>query len=297
LQPETKRLLIESEVLKLMDDLPPEDRGSPRNLERLKSGNSPMMTLTLSAGLPERLPEIAKADTERPPERPPESLAESLADAGASTQSEQRSPLSPISPISIDNMSVGDMNDHQLLAASSAGAEEAFWEITRRYRNQITNYVYRMLDDYDRAVDLAQETFVRVWVNASRYQATYSFSTYIYKIAHNLAISELRQRKRRRTIQLPTFFSDKDNEEMEVEFEDRKQILAEDLMIGDERRQAVSRAIASLPEKYRAALVLCDIEEKSYDEISEVLGLPVGTVRSRINRARNLLKEKLRDYL
>jgi RNA polymerase sigma-70 factor (ECF subfamily) len=259
-----------------------------------------MMTLTLSAGLPERLPEIAKADTERPPERPPESLAESLADAGASTQSEQRSPLSPISPISpisIDNMSVGDMNDHQLLAASSAGAEEAFWEITRRYRNQITNYVYRMLDDYDRAVDLAQETFVRVWVNASRYQATYSFSTYIYKIAHNLAISELRQRKRRRTIQLPTFFSDKDNEEMEVEFEDRKQILAEDLMIGDERRQAVSRAIASLPEKYRAALVLCDIEEKSYDEISEVLGLPVGTVKSRINRARNLLKEKLRDYL
>jgi RNA polymerase sigma-70 factor (ECF subfamily) len=275
-----------------MDDLPPEDRGSPRNLERLKSGNSPiMMTLTLSAGLPERLPEIAKADTERPPERPQESLAEGLADAVAPAQSEQGPPGLT------DNMSVRDMDDHQLLAATGAGAEEAFLEITRRYRNQITNYVYRMLDDYDRAVDLTQETFVRVWVNAGRYQATYSFSTYIYKIAHNLAISELRQRKRRRTIQLPTFFSDKDNEEMEVEFEDRKQILAEDLMIGDERRRAVSRAIASLPEKYRAALVLCDIEEKSYDEISEVLGLPVGTVKSRINRARNLLKEKLRDYL
>jgi RNA polymerase sigma-70 factor, ECF subfamily len=252
-----------------------------------------MMTLTLSAGLPERLPEIAKADTERAPERPSESMAE----AGLPAPSEQRSPISAISAISIDNMSVGDMDDHQLLAASGAGAEDAFLEITRRYRNQITNYVYRMLDDYDRAVDLAQETFVRVWVNAARYQATYSFSTYIYKIAHNLAISELRQRKRRRTIQFPTFFSDKDNEEMEVEIEDRKQPLAEDVMIGDERRRAVSRAIASLPEKYRAALVLCDIEEKSYDEISEVLGLPVGTVKSRINRARNLLKEKLRDYL
>jgi RNA polymerase sigma-70 factor, ECF subfamily len=288
LRPEKIRFLIESEGLKLMDDLPPEDRGSPRNLERLKSGNSPiMMTLTLSAGLPERLPEIAKADTERPPE----SLAESLADAVAPGQSDQGPPGLT------DNMSVRDMDDHQLLAATGAGAEEAFLEITRRYRNQITNYVYRMLDDYDRAVDLTQETFVRVWVNAGRYQATYSFSTYIYKIAHNLAISELRQRKRRRTIQLPTFFSDKDNEEMEVEFEDRKQILAEDVMIGDERRRAVSRAIASLPEKYRAALVLCDIEEKSYDEISEVLGLPVGTVKSRINRARNLLKEKLRDYL
>jgi RNA polymerase sigma-70 factor (ECF subfamily) len=270
-----------------MDDLPHEDRGSPRDLERLESGNSPMMTLTLSAGLPERLPEIAKADTERAPSRP----SDSLADAGSNTSSAHRSP------ISIENMSVEDMDDHQLLAATGAGDEMAFLEITRRYRNQITNYVYRMLDDYDRAVDLTQETFVRVWVNAGRYQATYNFSTYIYKIAHNLAISELRQRKRRRTIQLPTFFSDKDNEEVEIEIEDRKQPLAEDVMIGDERRRAVSRAIASLPEKYRAALVLCDIEEKSYDEISEVLGLPVGTVKSRINRARNLLKEKLRDYL
>ncbi|MBK9316055.1 MAG: sigma-70 family RNA polymerase sigma factor [Acidobacteria bacterium] len=72
---------------------------------------------------------------------------------------------------------------------------------------------------------------------------------------------------------------------------------ADDAMIGDERRQAVSKAIASLPDKYRAPLVLCDIEEKSYEEISEVLGLPVGTVKSRINRARNLLKEKLRDLI
>jgi RNA polymerase sigma-70 factor (ECF subfamily) len=268
-----------------MDDLPPEDHGSPRNLERLESGNSPMMTLTLSASLPERAPERS---------------SEVLEEAGLGAPPAARSPASPASPTSptsIDNMSVEDMDDHQLLAASGAGGEDAFLEITRRYRNQITNYVYRMLDDYDRAVDLTPETFVRVWVNAARYQATYSFSTYIYKIAHNLAISELRQRKRRRTIQLPTFFSDKDNEEMEVEIEDRKQPMADDVMIGDERRQAVSRAIASLPEKYRAALVLCDIEEKSYEEISEVLGLPVGTVKSRINRARNLLKEKLRDYL
>lgn len=270
-----------------MDDLPPEDLGSPRNLERLESGNSPMMTLTLSAGLPERLQEIAKADAERAPERP----------SGSLTDTSLQTPPAPRSSILIENMSVGDMDDHQLLAATLTGDETAFLELTRRYRNQITNYVYRMLDDYDRAVDLTQETFVRVWVNAGRYQATYSFSTYIYKIAHNLAISELRQRKRRRTIQLPTYFSAKDNEEMEVEIEDRKQLLAEDVMIGDERRRAVSRAIASLPEKYRGALVLCDIEEKSYDEISEVLGLPVGTVKSRINRARNLLKEKLRDYL
>jgi RNA polymerase sigma-70 factor, ECF subfamily len=191
----------------------------------------------------------------------------------------------------------GQIDDHALLAATRAGDETAFQEIVRRYRNQITNYVYRMTSDYDRAVDIAQETFVRVYMNIDRYQATFSFSTYIYRIAHNLAITELRQRKRRRLIPLPTFFSDKDSEELEVELPDQRQIMADDAMITEERRLAVTRAIASLPEKYRAALVLCDLEEKSYEEISEVLGLPTGTVKSRINRARNLLKEKLRDIL
>jgi RNA polymerase sigma-70 factor (ECF subfamily) len=235
-----------------------------------------MTTLTLSAGLPERLPERLK-DAEF--------------DTGSPAQSVERLP------VSTEQMSVDEMDDHQLLAATLTRDEAAFRELVRRYQNQITNYVYRMLNDYDRAVDLAQETFIRVFTSAERYQATYSFSTYIYRIAHNLAISDLRQRKRRRTIPLPTFFSDKDSEEMEVEIEDKKQVMADDAMIGDERRRAVAKAISSLPEKYRAPLVLCDLEEKSYEEISEVLGLPVGTVKSRINRARNLLKEKLRDLL
>jgi RNA polymerase sigma-70 factor (ECF subfamily) len=195
------------------------------------------------------------------------------------------------------NRPADQMDDHSLLEATRTGDETAFQELVRRYRHQITNYVYRMLEDYDRAADLAQETFVRVYVNAERYQATYSFSTYIYRIAHNLAISELRQRKRRRNVPLPTFFSDKDNEEVEVEIPDQRQVPAETVMISDQRRKAVARAISSLPEKYRDALVLCDLEEKSYEEISEILGLPTGTVKSRINRARNLLKEKLRDYL
>lgn len=188
-------------------------------------------------------------------------------------------------------------DDHALIVAIRAGDETAFQEIVRRYRNQITSYVYRMIDDYERAVDIAQETFVRVYMNVDRYQATYSFSTYIYRIAHNLAITELRQRKRRRLIPLPTFFSDKDSEEVEVEIPDERQVQADEAIIADERRRAVVKAIASLPEKYRAPLVLCDMEEKSYEEISEVLGLPTGTVKSRINRARNLLKDKLRDLL
>jgi len=194
-------------------------------------------------------------------------------------------------------LSVEQMDDHALLEATRTGDEAAFQEIVRRYRNPITNFVYRMLNDYDRAVDLAQETFVRVYMSAERYQANYSFSTYIYRIASNLAITDLRQRKRRRLIPIPSFFSEKDGEEMEIELPDERQMMADQMMIEDERRQAVSRAIASLPEKYRVAIVLRDIEEKSYEEISQVLGLSDGTVKSRINRARNLLKEKLKEYL
>ena len=247
-----------------MSDLSCKNLESPRNLERLESSFSPMATLTLSAGLRDAELEID-------------------------------SPVLAVEPSG--EVPVEKMDDHSLLAATLTGDEAAFKELVRRYQNQITNYVYRMLDDYDRAVDLAQETFLRVYTSAERYQATYSFSTYIYRIAHNLAISELRQRKRRKLMQFPMFFSDKDNDEVEIEIEDQRQVLADDSMIVAEQREAVSRAIASLPEKYRAALVLCDIEEKSYEEISEVLDLPVGTVKSRINRARNLLKDKLKDYI
>ena len=192
---------------------------------------------------------------------------------------------------------VGEMDDHALLEATRTGDEIAFQEIVRRYRNLITNFVYRMLNDYDRAVDLAQETFLRVFMNAERYQANYSFSTYIYRIASNLAISELRQRKRRRLVPIPTFTSDRDSGEVEIDLPDTRQTRADDSMIEDERRRAVGRAITSLPEKYRTVVILRDIEGKSYEEISEVLGLSDGTVKSRINRARNLLKEKLKEYL
>ena len=198
---------------------------------------------------------------------------------------------------SVGQTPVGEMDDHALLEATRTGDELAFQEIVRRYRNLITNFVYRMLNDYDRAVDLAQETFLRVFMNAERYQANYSFSTYIYRIASNLAISELRQRKRRRLVPIPTFTSDKDSGEVEIDLPDTRQTRADDSMIEDERRRAVGRAITSLPEKYRTVVILRDIEGKSYEEISEVLGLSDGTVKSRINRARNLLKEKLKEYL
>lgn len=187
-------------------------------------------------------------------------------------------------------------SDHELLAAIRDGDELAFQEIVRRYRNPITNFVYRMLDDYDRSVELAQETFVRIYTSASRYKANFSFSTYIYRIAANLAISELRQRKRRKLVSLFSPFTNDEGEPIEIDPPDQCP-LPDEALIDNERRRAVARAITSLPEKYRAAIVLRDVEGLSYDRIAEVLNLSEGTVKSRINRARNLLKEKLSAYI
>ena len=188
-------------------------------------------------------------------------------------------------------------SDHGLLEAARTGDEAAFAELVRRYRNQITNYVYRMTNDYDLAVDLAQETFMRVYRAADRYQTGYAFSTYIYRIATNLAISELRRRKRRRLVSLTGFF--KDREESEATEFDPADIrpLQDVTLVSEERRAAVARAIATLPDKYRAPLVLRDIEERSYEEIAGILDLSEGTVKSRISRARSFLRDKLQGYL
>src|SRR2546423_10998736 len=143
-------------------------------------------------------------------------------------------------------------SDHALLEATRAGCEDAFAELVNRYRNQITSYIYRMTNEYDGAVDLAQETFVRVYRAADRYQTTYAFSTYIYRIATNLAISELRKRKRRRLVSLTGFFESRDGAEPQEFNPVDDKPLADTELVAAERRQAVQRAISTLPEKYRA---------------------------------------------
>jgi RNA polymerase sigma-70 factor (ECF subfamily) len=189
------------------------------------------------------------------------------------------------------------LSDHTLIEATRAGDEAAFAELVNRYRNPLTNYVYRLLNDYDMAVDIAQETFVRLYGALERYQATHAFSTYIYSIATNLAITELRRRKRRRLISFTVLRQEsRDGEEREFDPPDAKP-LQDVALIENERQRAIGRAIATLPEKYRAPLVLRDIEERSYEEIAQILALNEGTVKSRINRARALLRDKLRAYL
>ncbi len=187
--------------------------------------------------------------------------------------------------------------DHALLEATRLGDEDAFAELVGRYRNQLTNYLFRITNDYEEAVDLAQETFVRVFCAADRYKTDYAFSTYLYRIATNLAISELRKRKRRKLFSLNTFFgANGDDEPVELEIIDEKPLPDKNLA-EKELQLAVNKAIATLPEKYRAPVILRDIEGKSYEEIARILTTSEGTIKSRINRARNLLKDKLKNYI
>ncbi len=188
-------------------------------------------------------------------------------------------------------------SDHALLEATLAGDEAAFGELVGRYRNALTNYLYRMLNDYEEAVDLAQETFIRVYQAAARYHAGYAFSTYLYRIATNLAISELRKRKRRRLLSLTGWFAaGEESETGDLDLPDG-QPLPDVRLVETERNAAVARAIRALPEKYRAPLVLRDVEGHSYEIIAQILATNEGTVKSRISRARGLLRDKLRAYL
>ncbi|MEP7074912.1 MAG: sigma-70 family RNA polymerase sigma factor [Acidobacteriota bacterium] len=188
------------------------------------------------------------------------------------------------------------LSDHALIEATRRGDETAFAEVISRYRGPITNYLYRFIGDYEEAVDLSQETFVRLYFAIDRYHTEYAFSTYLYRIATNLAISELRRRKRRRLLSLTGLFQNEIDEGIDFEPPDQRSLPDADLVVSERNRQ-IEKAIAALPDKYRAPIVLREIEERSYDEIAQILGLGLGTTKSRISRARGLLKEKLTKYL
>jgi len=187
-------------------------------------------------------------------------------------------------------------SDHALIEATKQGDESAFAEIVHRYQNPIVNYLYRFLNDYEEAVDLAQETFVRVYFAIDRYHSGFAFSTYIYRIATNLAISEIRKRKRRKLLSLTGLFQSDAEEQTEFQPKDERSLPDEDL-VEDEQSRVIAKAIAALPEKYRVPIILRDVDGHSYEEIAEIMELGLGTTKSRISRARGLLKEKLKFYL
>jgi len=187
-------------------------------------------------------------------------------------------------------------SDHALIEATKLGDETAFAEIVQRYRNPIVNYLYRFLNDYEEAIDLAQETFVRVYFAIDRYHTGFAFSTYIYRIATNLAISEIRKRKRRRLLSLTGLFQSEGEDATEFQPKDERQ-LQDETLVEDEQSKVIARAIAALPEKYRVPILLRDVDGRTYEEIAEIMRLGLGTTKSRISRGRGLLKEKLKGFL
>jgi len=190
-----------------------------------------------------------------------------------------------------------NLSDNELMALARNGSEEAFAIVVNRHKNAVTGFIFRMLGNYDDAVDMAQESFVRVFIAIGRYKDDNAFSTYLYRIASNLAISELRKRKRRKLLSMTWMRGGDDGDE---EFE--LPIASSDAgpetgVLDEERRRVIEKAIQSLPEKYRAPIVLRDINDLSYEEVAGALGLGIGTTKSRISRGRGILREKLAGYM
>jgi RNA polymerase sigma-70 factor (ECF subfamily) len=173
--------------------------------------------------------------------------------------------------------------------------ERAFTELVRRFQGRVTNLIARVLNDRESSDDLAQEVFVRVFVHRRNYRRGSKFTTWLFTIAANLAKNEIRRRVRKRN-----WFSLDALQEL---LSDSVIQLAdptegqESALQREQLQDAIGRAIATVPEKYRVALVLRDIEGFAYEEIGQMLRIPGGTVRSRINRARGMLKRKLRPLL
>ena len=190
-------------------------------------------------------------------------------------------------------------SDNSLVREFISGNDAAFTQLVTRYKDPLTNYLNMMIGDYDTAVDLCQETFLRVYRNIHRYSNLYQFSTWIYRIATNLAIDEMRYRKRRGQVFYKNVWGNRksaDNEAPEFEITDVRRG-PRDEMLRKESRQVLGDAIRSLPEKYRTAFIMKEVQELPYDIIASVLNCSAGTIKSRLHRARELLQRKLERYV
>lgn len=184
--------------------------------------------------------------------------------------------------------SLDQNTDEQLIALFQQGNSDAFDLIVKRFKDSLTNYTFRYLGDYDECDDVVQETFVRVYKNKDSYKPLAKFSTWIYTIATNLAKTRLRQKQK---VNIFSFLKSK-------ELEDRFEVIdtaysldnITDSILLD---KIIQNALDKIPAKYKEAVILRDIQELSYEEISEIIKANVGTVKSRINRGRERLREIL----
>ncbi len=184
------------------------------------------------------------------------------------------------------------MSDEDLMAQFQAGTVEAFDILVSRYKDPLTNYIYRFLGDMKECEDLLQETFLRVYRNRHSYRRIAKYSTWLYTIAGNLARSEYRKRKRRRLYSLQSV--NRDDEEYEVEIPD-EQFSPDKHTESTLQDRHIQEALKQIPEEFREVVVLRDVQNLAYEEIAEITGLPMGTVKSRINRGRTKLQSLLKD--
>lgn len=180
--------------------------------------------------------------------------------------------------------------DEQLIACFQSGDENAYTELVKRYRDRLTNFVYQFLGDLEQAEDVVQDTMFKLYEKKHYYREIAKFSTWIYTIARNLANTELRKRKRRKTTLLSQMTRDERDYEIPAVQADLGQAIQSEYV--EKRIQA---AIRELPEHFKTVIILRDIQELSYDDISNIIGVPLGTVKSRINRARLQLQADLND--
>ena len=181
--------------------------------------------------------------------------------------------------------------DEELIAEFQAGDDRGFIELVDRYKDRLVNFVYSFLHDMTDAEDLVQETFLKVYKNKQAYREIAKFSTWIYTIAGNLARSELRKRKRRKTYTMSEL-SYEDNQFNAVDPGKDTEGIVFNTYAGEE----IHKAINNLNEPFKTIIILRDIQELSYEDISTILDIPMGTVKSRVNRERLKLQETL-SYL
>ena len=190
-----------------------------------------------------------------------------------------------------------DLTDEQLMLRVQEGHTASFDLLVERYKDRLFNYLLRLVGNRDEAEEIAQEAFVKAYIHAGKYKTIAKFSTWLYTIATNLVRNRMRSRSR-----APQIFSlwskrgSEGEEEKLIDLIDPNRT-PEDKINDVELGEIINRAIEQIPEKYRTSFVLREINQLSYEEIAAVTGLKLGTVRSRINRARNCFRQIIEPIL
>ena len=190
----------------------------------------------------------------------------------------------------------------KLVNKSIKGDNDAFGELIRRYENFVYNIVYHAIGNRDDAFDVSQEVFIKAFRALKNFRGDCKFSTWMYKIAVNASKDYIREKSKRNTVSLSDWTDDDSGDEATVSIkppeivEDSIDARPEDAYERNERRELVREAIASLSEDHKSIIILRDIEGYSYEDIAEMLNLEIGTVKSRLNRARNGIREYLKEW-